>query len=165
VSVGRIYDDRELYYRHLVSTDRLPGDSSGRRNERSVIEAVIRAAASGATLIGYPEEDDSGPSVSRPCDALYRVGDAGWAVEHTTVDIYRSERFARARFVPLAGSLRRALIPTVDYLLMVSLPSEPLPRGMSWDRLAAALEPAILAMLSNLRCEERVSDRSRPGTG
>ena len=124
-----------------------------------MIEAVIRAATSGATLIGYPEEDDSGPSVSRPCDALYRVGDAGWAVEHTTVDIYRSERFARARFVPLAGSLQRALSPAVDYLLMVFLPSEPLPPGISWDRLAAALEPAILAALSSLRCEETVELR------
>lgn len=124
-----------------------------------MIEAVIRAATSGAKLIGYPEEDGSGPSVSRPCDALYRVGDASWAVEHTTVDIYRSERFARVRFVPMAEALERALSVAVDYLLMVSLPSEPLPSGISWDRLAAAMEPAILATLSSLRCDETVELR------
>jgi hypothetical protein len=114
----------------------------------------MAAAAHGATLIGHPEEDGSGPSVPRPCDALYSVGDERWAIEHTTVDVYRNERHARARFVPLADRLRHALTPRVDYLLMVSLPSEPLPRGISWDRLAAAMEPAILDALSRLRADE-----------
>ena len=137
--------------------DRSPREPSGRRNERQAIEAVIRAATSGATLItlmGYPEEDGSGPSVSRPCDALYSVGDERWAVEHTTVDIYRDERLARARFVPLAAPFERALTPAVDYLLIVSLPSEPLPRGLSWARLAAAMKPAILDTLPGLGWNE-----------
>lgn len=133
---------------------RSPRESSGRRNEHRAIEAVIRAATSGATLIGYPEQDGSGPAVSRPCDALYRVIDEQWAVEHTTVDIYRDERLARARFVPLAGPLECALTPAVDYLLMVSVPAEPLQRGLSWVRLVAAMTPAILAVLPRLNWDE-----------
>lgn len=116
----------------------------------------MRAANSGATLIGYPEEDGAGPSVSRPCDALYRVIHEQWAVEHTTVDIYRDERRARARFLPLAQPLESALTPAIDYLLLVSLPAEPLPRGLSWGRLAAVMTPAILAVLSRLNWNERV---------
>lgn len=131
-----------------------PRDPSGRRNERPAIEAVIRVATREARLVGYPEEDGSGPSVPRPCDALYSVGDERLAVEHTTVDIYQNERLARARFVPLAGQIERALSPALNHLLIISLPSEPLPRGVSWRRLAVDMEAAIREALSELRSDE-----------
>jgi len=111
-----------------------------------------------ARIIGRPDRENPGRG---GCDALVDRGGEEWAVEHTSVDAFRSQRGDSARFnrvvVPLEKALRAAF-PRCH--IEIRLEVGAIPTGVPWSRLAADLREQLTAALVTMPTADEFEDRT-----
>ncbi len=93
---------------------------------------------------------------TKACDAIFESDTLRVAVEHTTLDSYRNQRFDTAQFQVVLGSLEERLEGKLPDDVDVDIRVHAVPLGYSWEEGSRTIESWILSNITLLPYERRI---------